>query len=120
MSIARPTLEESTINHAERFGSQLVYETAAESYLEAAELGLLSLALQRLDRRWRLRTTLHRLRQGGQRVPEAAQTASDPAQPRGAHVSPALSPTSDTRRRQMRHRTRQRPSQRAARPRFRR
>ena len=98
MSIDRPTLEEST-DHAERFGSQLVHETAPEGYLDATELGLLSLALQRLDRRWRLpreqrarlalalcdarlpharicemaqlsRATPHRLRHGAQHVPK--------------------------------------------------
>jgi hypothetical protein len=42
------------IRHAERFGSELVYETALDCLHDPHELGLLSLALQRMDRRWQL------------------------------------------------------------------
>lgn len=148
MSLDQPTLDEF-IRHAERYGSECVYETAAEGHLDAQELGTLSLALQRIDRKWRLpyrrraalalalcdiglpharvcemaqvsRATLHRLRQDAQTVSEPAKGAPDSAQPCGGNVSSEPSPTSDTRRREMRHRSRQRRSQRADRPRERR
>ncbi|MDE3129624.1 MAG: hypothetical protein KGL16_00590 [Acidobacteriota bacterium] len=130
MSLDQPTLEEF-VRHAERYGSELVYETAA-GHLEPKELGLLSLALQRLDRKWRLapaqktklalalletplplaqicemsqlhRATLHRLRQEREQVRQAAETGADSAQPCGADVAQAPTPTTATATGEMRH-----------------
>jgi len=130
MSIDEPTLQEF-IRHAERFGSELVYETAA-SYLEPDELGQLSLALQRLDRRWRLtpaqktelalalserhlpvaeiaemaqlhRATVHRLRQEHTQLPDLREPGSDSAQPCGADVAQRPAPATDTSSPEMRH-----------------
>jgi hypothetical protein len=131
VSLEQPTLAEF-VRHAERYGSELVYETAAAGYLEPEELGLLSLALQRLDRKWRLapaqktklalalidsplpvaricemsqlhRATLHRFRQEREQVRQAAETASDSAQPCAADVAQAPTPTTDTASPEMRH-----------------
>lgn len=131
MSTDQPTLEEF-IRHAERYGSELVYETAAAGYLDPEQLGLLSLALQRLDRKWRLppaqraalalalaelrlpqarvcemaqlsRATLHRLRQQAQEAAQVERMAVDSAQPCGADVSPAPTATSPTPPPEMRH-----------------
>ncbi|MDE3069127.1 MAG: hypothetical protein KGJ43_00160 [Acidobacteriota bacterium] len=131
MSLDQPTLEEF-VRRAERYGSELVYETAAAGYLEPEELGLLSLALQRLDRKWRLapaqktklalallesplpvaricemaqlhRATVHRLRQERQQVRQPAETAPDSAQPCAADVAQTPTPTSDTATPGMRH-----------------
>jgi hypothetical protein len=52
----RPTLEQY-VRHGEKFGVELVYETAAERRLSAVELGQLARHLRRLDRRWRLSHT---------------------------------------------------------------
>ncbi len=131
MSSEEPTLAEF-VRHAERYGSELVYETAAEGYLEPEELGLLSLALRRLDRRWRLspqqrrklalalcerrlplarvcemaqlsRATLHRLRQQAEQGAQPAESGPDSAQPCGADVSEGQTAAPDTRRPEMRH-----------------
>jgi hypothetical protein len=130
VSLDRPTLEEF-VRRAERFGSELVYQTAAD-HLEPDELGLLSLALQRVDRKWRLapqektalalalidgplpdaricemsqlhRATLHRLRQERDAVSQLGETAADSAQPCGADVAHRPTPASDTRNPEMRH-----------------
>lgn len=130
MSLDQPTLEEF-VRHAERYGSELVYETAA-GFLEPEELGLLSLALQRLDRKWRLapaqktklalalietplpvvricemsqlhRATLHRLRQEREQVRQPAETAPDSAQPCAADVAQTPTPTTDTATPEKRH-----------------
>lgn len=132
MSLDRPTLEE-LVRHAERFGSELVYQTAAD-YLEPDELGLLSLALQRIDRKWRLaphekttlalalletplpdaricemsqlhRATLHRLRQERDQAGQPAETPVDSAQPCGADVAHGPTPATDTSNPEMRHAT---------------
>ena len=59
----RPTLEQY-VRHGEKFGVELVYETAAERRLSAVELGQLARHLRRLDRRWRLsHTDRHKLAQ---------------------------------------------------------
>jgi hypothetical protein len=42
------------VRHAERFGVELIYETAQELRLPAVELGHLARHLRRVDRRWRL------------------------------------------------------------------
>lgn len=47
-----PTLQQY-IRHAERFGTECVFETAIAD-LDAESLGLLSLHLRRVDSRWRL------------------------------------------------------------------
>jgi hypothetical protein len=52
----RPTLDEY-VRHGERFGVELVYETAWELRLPAVELGHLARHLRRVDRRWRLSPT---------------------------------------------------------------
>lgn len=130
MSLDQPTLEEF-VRHAERFGSELVYDTAAD-YLEPDELGLLSLALQRIDRKWRLtpeqkrrlalaliesplpdaricemsqlhRATLHRLRQEHEQAGQPAETATDSARPRGTDVAHRPTPATDTSSPEMRH-----------------
>ncbi len=130
MSLDEPTLEEF-VRHAERFSNELVYETAA-GYLEPDELGLLSLALQRLDRKWRLapeqktklalallesplpvaricemsqlhRATVHRLRQERDQAPELPEPGRDSAQPSGADVAHTPGPASDTTSAEMRH-----------------
>jgi hypothetical protein len=130
VSLERPTLAEF-VKHAERFGSELVYETAT-GYLEPDELGLLSFALQRVDRKWRLapdqkkelalalsdlqlpvaeiaemaqlhRATVHRLRQEHTQLPDLAEAGSDSAQPGGADVAHAPTPASDTTSPGMRH-----------------
>ncbi len=44
---------EGFIPHAERFGSECVYETA-EDFLDPEQLGYLALRLRRIDGRWRL------------------------------------------------------------------
>lgn len=131
MSLDRPTLQEF-VRRAERYGSELVYETAAAGYLKPQELGLLSLALQRLDRKWRLapaqktklagalldtplpvaricemsqlhQATVHRLRQERQQVRQAAERGSDSAQPCAADGAQTPTPTSDTATPEMRH-----------------
>ena len=130
MSLDRPTLAEF-VRHAERFGSELVYDTAAD-YLEPDERGLLSLALQRIDRKWRLtpgqkrtlalallesplpdaricemsqlhRATLHRLRQEGDHADQPAQAALDSAQPCGSDVAHRPTAATDTSNPEMRH-----------------
>lgn len=130
MSLDRPTLEEF-VRHAERFGSELVYQTATD-HLEPDELGLLSLALQRIDRKWRLtprekttlalallesplpdtricemsqlhRATVHRLRQERDQAGQPAETATNSAQPCGADVAHRPTPASDTSKPEMRH-----------------
>jgi len=56
-----PTLDEY-VRHAERFGVEVIYETAAELNLEPRDLGHLARHLRRVDRRWRLSpTNRHRL-----------------------------------------------------------
>lgn len=130
MSLDEPTLQEF-VRHAERYGSELVYETAL-AYLEPEQLGLLSLALQRIDRYWKLgraqqawlalalddagvadaeicasahlsRVTLYRLRVQRQQVEQVADAGLDSAQPSGAPVSKADSPTGPTSRPDMKH-----------------
>ena len=49
----RPTLG-GLIRHAERFGTECVYETAEELGFPALELGYLARHLRRVDRLWRL------------------------------------------------------------------
>ena len=44
------------VKHAEQFGTECVYETAAELGLAAAELGYLARHLRRIDKTWRLAT----------------------------------------------------------------
>jgi hypothetical protein len=141
MSVDQPTLEEF-IRHAERFGAECAYETAAEGYLDAEELGILSLSLQRLDRHWRLkpaqrivlakaliaarlplnqicemaqisRTTLFRLRTESAEVAEPAKSAPETAQPCAADVSDRTSSTVDTDPAEMKHRARPGRRQRA-------
>ncbi len=131
VSLERPTLAEF-VRHADRFGSEFVYETAVEGYLEAEELGLLSLALQRLDQRWRLapeqktrlavaviaspvpvaricemsqlhRATLHRVRREREQGRPLAETRADSAQPSGADVAQGGSATTNTTSPEMRH-----------------
>jgi hypothetical protein len=131
VSLDQPTLQEF-VRHAERYGSELAYEAAVEGYLEPEELGLLSLALQRLDRKWRLapaqktklalalletplpvaricemsqlhRATVHRLRQEREQVRQPAETGADSAQPCAADVAKTPTPTTDTATREMRH-----------------
>ncbi len=105
------------------FGSEYVYETL-EYLPDPRELGMLSLALQRVDHRWWLtreqqaalalalheagvptahicemvqlsRRTLHRLRQKREQVSEAEEAAPDSAQPCGADVPKAATPSRD-------------------------
>jgi hypothetical protein len=123
MNVEQPALNDF-IRHAERFGTEFVYETALEHLKDPRELGLLSLALQRVDRHWRLerqqqasltlalyeagiptaricamaqlsRRTLHRLRQRSEEVAEVAKPASDSAQPYGADVPKPATPSED-------------------------
>jgi hypothetical protein len=131
VSLDQPTLAEF-VRHAERYGSELVYETATQGYLEPEELGLLSLALQRLDRKWHLapaqktklalaliesplpvaricemsqlhRATLHRLRQDREQVRQPDETGADSAQPCAADVAETPTPTTATASPEMRH-----------------
>jgi hypothetical protein len=130
MSLDQPTLDEF-VRHAQRYRSELVYETA-EGYLDWRELAALSLALQRIDRHWKLsrerqtrlalaldqaglpdaeicasaqlsRTTLHRLRHQDEQGPDLAKTGSNSAQPCGANVPKAPTPTTDTTRPEVKH-----------------
>lgn len=131
MSLDRPTLAEF-VRHAERHGSELVYETAAKGYLEPEELGLLSLALQQLDRRWRLdaaqktklalalcerklplkricemsqlhRVTVYRLRQQHEQEAGLVKVGVDSAQPCGGNVAEKATVASDTNRPELQH-----------------
>ena len=131
VSLDRPTLDQF-IRHAERYGSELIYETAAAGYLDYREPAALSLALQRIDRRWKLsrdqqtrlalaldqtglpdaeicasaqlsRTTLHRLRHQDDQVPDLVEVGLDSAQPCGANVPKAATPTKDTTTPKMKH-----------------
>lgn len=123
MNIEHPELADF-IRHAERSGTEYVYETALEYLHDPRELGRLSLALQRVDRRWQLereqraslalalreagvptsricemaqlsRRTLHRLRQRSEEVAQVEKCASDSAQPCGADVPNPATPSPD-------------------------
>jgi hypothetical protein len=50
---ARPTLDQY-VGHAERFGSELIFQTAVELNVPPRDLGHLARHLRRVDRRWRL------------------------------------------------------------------
>lgn len=131
MSLDRPTLAEF-VRHAERHGSELVYDTAAKGYLDWREIAALSLALQRIDRHWKLsreqqtqiafaldqaglpdaeicagaqlsRSTLHRLRQRHEQETRPAKVGVDSAQPCGVNVPKAPTPTTGTTRSEMKH-----------------